>query len=291
MSSNIISKRAELLSTPLGGGVLFTFQIEAASSENIDIIADKPIESYISYDKVTFKPQTLPTIVENNTNDRLTLQIRVIASEPNTQIYKSDNAKAIIGPCIRIEGNGENFSKIHCAYCKQIGFMVKNTHNFTNTDAMFKSCELVLIQDFDTSNVTSMNEMFRDIKKGFTFPKGFVLNTSKVTSMSYMFSGTNFIYHRNGIFLDTSNVLNMDYMFMQAMNLITIEKLDTSKVTSMTFMFSASSITHIPDLDVGNVLNMGYMFANCKYLRAKPNLNTNGHCVIVGMYQGCTSLQ
>lgn len=67
--------------------------------------------------------------------------------------------------------------------------------------------------------------------------------------------------------IDTSKVTNMSYMFQGCTSLTTIPQLDTSKVTIMSYMFQdCTSLTTIPQLDTSAVTNMMNMFNSCTSL-------------------------
>ena len=98
-----------------------------------------------------------------------------------------------------------------------------------------------------------------------------VLNTSKVTTMNYMFSYTSTHYTVSPDFVldlgsnfDTSNVTNMEGMFEGVVVGIDLgDKFDTSKVTNMKHMFYSSYFTSLDlgdKFDTSNVTNMEGMF-------------------------------
>ena len=88
-----------------------------------------------------------------------------------------------------------------------------DTFKVTNMWGMFKNSQVdtIDVSGFDTSNVTTMYEMFSGTKA--TNLKGLTnLNTSKVTSMGYMFTDTNFLILDLSGF-DTSKVTDTYRMF------------------------------------------------------------------------------
>ena len=91
------------------------------------------------------------------------------------------------------------------------------------------------IPPIDTSNVTSMSNMFRDCIKLISIPP-----------------------------LDTSKVAYMNTMFYDCVSLKTIPPIDTSNVTSMTQMFLyCNALTTIPQLDLSKVTDVWQMFLYC----------------------------
>jgi len=112
------------------------------------------------------------------------------------------------------------------------------------------------------------------------------LDTSKVTSMRYMFSNCLNLATLDVSHFDTSKVTTMDYMFFKCLNLATLDvsHFDTSNVTDMRSMFNfCANLTNIyasNNWSVGNVTNSTNMFSDCFNL---PNFNpsyddkTNAH--------------
>ena len=139
---------------------------------------------------------------------------------------------------------------------------------------------------FDTTGVTSMNNMFDDCKSLKSIPQ---LNTSNVIDMGRMFGSCKSIQFIPP--LDTSKVEYMNQMFMGCNNLSSIPPLDTSKVTEMNDMFNnCSSLKSIPQLDTSKVTSMNGMFTACSSLRTIPLLNTSKMTNMYYMFGECLSL-
>ena len=99
------------------------------------------------------------------------------------------------------------------------------------------------------------------------------LNTSEVTNMAYMFSGTG-----------GSSMTSLNTSF-----------LNTSNVTSMKGMFSYSNFTtiNVSSLNTANVTNMNEIFFNCKQLEnidGLSNWNTSKLSIASSMFNKCTLL-
>ncbi|MBE8832410.1 BspA family leucine-rich repeat surface protein [Enterococcus hirae] len=123
--------------------------------------------------------------------------------------------------------------------------------------------EIEGLNQLDTSNVTNMREMFKEMSN-LTSLDVSSFDTSKVTDMSYMF-------YRNGVTsldvsgFDTSKVTVMSYMFLGMKNItnLDVNSWNTSNVTSMYGMFSGmSSVTSldVSGFDTCNVTTMREMF-------------------------------
>ena len=124
--------------------------------------------------------------------------------------------------------------------------------NFTN-----------IIHYDDTSDLTSMDDMFMDCVRLTTIP---LIDTSKVTNMGRMFYNCDEL--TSVPLFDTSKVTDMREMFTGCVKLTTIPLFNTSKVTSMSYMFqNCDRLSIIPALDVSNVDSMTDMFKMCSKLR------------------------
>lgn len=117
-----------------------------------------------------------------------------------------------------------------------------DTSNVVNTGWMFNSsnAKKISVELFDTSNVTDMSSMFAYTKP--TYINGLKnLNTSKVTTMEYMFNGS-------------------------AATSLDLNNFDTSKVTNMSYMFNKSNVTSL-DLSnfvIGDSTTLTNMFTDAK---------------------------
>ena len=114
----------------------------------------------------------------------------------------------------------------------------------------------------DTSNVTTMNRMFRSCTASTIDLSG--LNTSKVTDMYQMFGVCTKIPTQSFAHFDTSNVEDMSYMFYQctALKTIDFENWDVSKVKCFDHFLSHSQIktADITNWDVSSCENFNAMF-------------------------------
>ena len=146
-------------------------------------------------------------------------------------------------------------------------FYNMRTNNGTDMTGLFAYCTA---QELDLSN----------------------LDTSKVTSMKYMFNNSLASVNIDG--WDTKNVIDMSYMFYYFSGSIDISKLDTSSVTNVSYMFayantdniiltglsfpSATSLSYmfnyakgttldLSSWDISNITSMYYMFNNADYKR------------------------
>jgi len=176
------------------------------------------------------------------------------------------------------------------------------TNKCTNTHGMLSGCNKLTsidISNWDTSNVTNMSYMFRELLQMTSLDVS-NLNTSKVTDMTGMFSYcTNAeIINMNG--WNTAALTTMRTMFDNCRKLKTIVglgDLNTSKVTDMYEMFSYCE--QLPSLDLSNwdtsnVTSMSKMFRNCRSLvnisLTPSKFNTSKVTDMGGMFDSCWKL-
>ena len=138
------------------------------------------------------------------------------------------------------------------------------------------------IANLDTSNITEMNEMFRDcISLTHLDLSGF--NTSKVTSMFRMFDTCPNLTHLDLRGFDTSKVTGMFSMFAYCRELKTLylSDFDTSKVTNMYEMFeTCTKLTNIPKLNASNVINVHNFVNDCTRLKDFGGLENLGQAYL-----------
>ncbi|EQA3585839.1 BspA family leucine-rich repeat surface protein [Enterococcus hirae] len=125
--------------------------------------------------------------------------------------------------------------------------------------------EIEGLSQLDTSNVTDMWKMFKDMSSITSLDvSGF--DTSNVTDMASMFYGMSSVTGLDVSNFDTSNVTTMGSMFdgMSSVTSLDVSSFDTSKVTDMSYMFyGMSSVTSldVSSFETSKVTDMGNMFA------------------------------
>lgn len=139
-------------------------------------------------------------------------------------------------------------------------FKRNNGTNFVSLD----------LSGLDTSNVTTMSYMFNGCSSLTELDlSGF--DTANVTNMSTMFNGCSGLTELDVSGFDTVNVTNMYYMFGSCSGLteLDLSGFDTANVTNMANMFrGCSSLTElaVSGFDTAKVTNMSWMFSGCKNL-------------------------
>ena len=145
-----------------------------------------------------------------------------------------------------------------------------DTSNVTDMKLMFTGCSSLKSLDlsgFDTSKVTDMRFMFWDCSSLKSLDlSGF--DTSKVTDMGSMFAGCSSLESLDLSGFDTSNVTDMWSMFRRCTSLksLDLSGFDTSSVTNMRSMFDGCTSLKSLDLsgfDTSKVTNMIFMFDGC----------------------------
>ena len=174
-----------------------------------------------------------------------------------------------------------------------------DTSNVTNMLNMFYGCtnlSTLNISNFNTSKVTIMQGMFRGCTNLLEFSIG-ELDTSKVTTMYGMFWNCSSLASLDVSSFNTFNVTNMANMFSGCSDLLelNLSSFRTSEVTNMSFMFDGCN--HLENLDIStfdtsNVTNMGFMFRGCNSLTALPLIHFNTSKVndMQFMFSGCSHL-
>ena len=175
-----------------------------------------------------------------------------------------------------------------------------DTSKVTSMSEMFRNCNTLTTLDvskWDTSNVTDMDAMFRMCSGLITITFGDNFDTSKVTTMGYMFQGCSNLTTLDISKWETGNVTNMYGMFVGCSNLATLDisNWNTSKVTTMYGMFTnCSNLTtlDVSNFDTSNVTNMSAMFYNCSSLTILDvsDFDTSNVTDMSAMFYNCNKL-
>lgn len=145
------------------------------------------------------------------------------------------------------------------------------------------------LANLDTSNVTSMCNMFYSCSNLTTLSHLSQLDTSNVTNMAAMFERCKKITSSPKI--NTKKVTNMANMFRNCSNLTTLSQLDTNAVTNLNyFLEKCISLTEVPQLDTSNVTSMQYTFNGCTNLVTISLLDFIKMSSANNAFVGCTNL-
>ncbi|EMF0285118.1 BspA family leucine-rich repeat surface protein [Enterococcus hirae] len=191
--------------------------------------------------------------VDSEAIKKIVLAGKVVAPEDSAYLFSSDlTGSKYLNNLTEIEGLNQ-----------------LDTSNVTNMREMFKEMSNLTsldVSSFDTSKVTVMSYMFLGMKNITNLDvNGW--NTSNVTSMYGMFSGMSSVTSLDVSGFDTCNVTTMREMFREMGNLTSLDLsgFDTSNVTDMSTMFydmDNSTSLDVSSFDTSKVTTMGSMFKN-----------------------------
>ena len=126
------------------------------------------------------------------------------------------------------------------------------------------------LSSFNTSNIISMEGMFRDVQAHFDLR---TFDTSKVKTMWGMFASDN-LNNIDLSYLNTSNVESMVYMFGESeANNLDLTGFDFSKVTDMEQMFIKAKINN---LNLSNVNTSKLQIMKAMFREFEGNVNLSG---------------
>ena len=159
------------------------------------------------------------------------------------------------------------------------------------------TCTSLDLSGLDTSNVTSMNSMFRNCSQLVSINLT-NFDTSKVKDMNYLFDSCSKLNDINLNSFNTSNVESMVNMFNNCTSLeeIDMSHIDTSKVKGMNDMFAYCTSLKKIDISTFDTSNVEYfngMFEGCSSLTELnvSSFDTSNALGMVYMFSGCTSLK
>lgn len=179
-----------------------------------------------------------------------------------------------------------------------LGLSNLDTSNVTTMQGMFRNIQLTADLDlsrFNTSHVTNMRGMFGRGSYGNLDLSS--LDTSNVTDMSDMFAGSTFT-SLDISKLNTSQVTTMKEMFNDIYGITSLDlrNFDTSNVTDMYGMFANYSNGELQNIDVSSfntakVTTMYGMFTRCGIGNADlRNFDTSNVTTMYGMFADCQNL-
>ena len=174
-----------------------------------------------------------------------------------------------------------------------------NTSNVTEMDEMFENCSSLTsldLNNFNTANVKYIGGMFEKCSSLTSLDLS-SFNTPNVIGMSYMFKKCSSLTSLDLSSFNTGKVIEMAFMFDGCSSLTSLDlsSFNTSNVEYMQSMFSGcSSLTnlYISNFDTSNVTDMRSMFSDCTSLTSLDlsNSNTSNVTDMNWMFQNCSSL-
>ena len=162
--------------------------------------------------------------------------------------------------------------------------------------------EITSINDWDTSNVTDMNNLFSNCILLKNIPDISKWDASNLTNSSNLFSNCINLLTIDDISKWKMNkVTNMSNMFFNCKNIISLPDIsswDLKSLTNMNGIFcNCSSLKSLPEISKWNterVINMSGLFRNCINLEKLPDIsiwNVVNVIYMGGLFANCASLQ
>lgn len=217
-------------------------------------------------------------------------QILEIMVEPEPYVTFSDDGKTMT---FRYDTNKLNYDENLC-------FMIPEELEEPQwLDAAAPVTTVVFEPAFENARPTTTASWF-DGMENLSLISGLEnLNTSEVTSMSYMFQNCKSLRTIDLRFMNTVVVEQMDYMFNNCTSLKTIDLSNFNTSYNTTFYRTFNGCTALenlilgPNFDTRNVEYFSFMFAGCTSLTELDlmTVNLNERARSVDMLSGCSALK
>ena len=237
----------------------------------------------------------LNTEVLRNQIESITIEKNNIV--PNDAKYSKDISSKQDGSVMLWYTDKDNNSLYEVSIGSENGSLEANT-NGSGMFAYLDNVDTLDLTGLDTSNMTSMSYMFYNSNslKSINLSN---FNTSKLLYANNMFNGCTSLESLDLSNFNTSKVTNFSNMFRdcQKMKEINLSNFDTSSATTFANLFhNCSSLTtlDLSSFNTNKVTYMGSMFYNCSSLTSLDLSNFNTSNVInmgYGMFYNCKSLK
>ena len=237
----------------------------------------------------------LNTEVLRNQIESITIEKNNIV--PNDAKYSKDISSKQDGSVMLWYTDKDNNSLYEVSIGSENGSLEANT-NGSGMFAYLDNVDTLDLTGLDTSNMTSMSYMFYNSNslKSVNLSN---FNTSKLLYANNMFNGCTSLESLDLSNFNTSKVTNFSNMFRdcQKMKEINLSNFDTSSATTFANLFyNCSSLTtlDLSSFNTNKVTYMGSMFYNCSSLTSLDLSNFNTSNVInmgYGMFYNCKSLK
>ena len=215
---------------------------------------------------------------------------------PNDAKYSKDISSKQDGSVMLWYTDKDNNSLYEISIGSENGSVEANT-NGSGMFAYLDNVSTLDLSGLDTSNMTSMTYMFyKSTSLTNIDVSGF--DTTKVVNMDYMFDGCSNLESLDLSNFNTSNVNSMYWMFnnLKKVTSLDLSNFDTRKVNNMTGLFRYCN--SLEDLDISSfntsaVKRMMGMFLGCQLLKKLDlsNFDTSNVTDMSSMFQECTNLK
>lgn len=278
-----------------------------ASNSNVTIYNISLLVDGSTFRSNMMKLSALPTSVVFTTTpiptDKISSAILVSKELLNTYMYL-DGTTIYVSPeesNIEIMANPDCYNMFsNFTSLTSINLENFNTSNVTSMRDMFYNCSKLTnldVSKFNTSNVTNMQDMFRSCK-ALTSLDVSNFNTYNLIAVEYMFRDCSVITSITGLQnLTMPKITSVSGLFMGCAKLtsIPLPSFKTSNITDASYMFSGCSSVTSLDLTKFNatyVTNMTNMFYNCSSVTTidLTNINTINLTNSSLMFYGCAKL-
>jgi surface protein len=212
------------------------------------------------------------------------------------EIARYTSSAAGILPTFNAGFTGYTVSEINKNNTYTVSITTDSLDNLPTKISFDSKTGLLTVDKLNTSNVTTMSDMFRGCNKLTSLDLS-NFNTAKVTNMSSMFYGCESLTSLDVSVFDTTNVTDMSYMFQNCHNLASLDVsvFDTTNVTDMGSIFNGCK--KLTSLDLSNfntakVSDMSYMFYGCNKITSLDlsNFNTAKVTNMSHMFLDCSGL-
>ena len=267
---------------------------------------DSIAESLIEVVKLPYRDYNLAMLF-NNCSKLTKVNMSNITGQIGYWFINCTNLTEVIAYNVTLRGNSAVLQG--CLYLTKIeGMNTWDTSQVTSMANFFNGCSSLTeidVSSFDTSNVTTMEGMFRNYGGGVLPSKlrriiGIEkFNTSKVTTMRYMFQGQNLLTELNIGGWNTPKLNNLSDCFSGCSNLTSLDlsNWNLSNCTNFNYMFTGcSKLTTPPITTFGNAdsptTHIGYsqMYDGCTFTAKGITFKVVGACTLYRVFVNCKNL-
>lgn len=267
---------------------------------------DSIAESLIEVVKLPYRDYNL-SMLFNGCSKLTKVNMSNITGQIGYWFVNCTSLTEVIAYNVTLRGNSGVFQG--CLYLTKIeGMNTWDTSQVTSMVNFFSGCSSLTeidVSSFDTSNVTTMESMFRNYGGGILPSKlrriiGIEkFNTSKVTTMRYMFQGQNLLTELNIGGWNTPKLNNLADCFNGCASIASLDlsSWNLSNCINFSNMFNGCTKLIIPPITTfGNAdsptTRIGYnqMYSGCKFTAKDITFKVVGACELYRVFIQCKNL-